>query len=111
MDIILQLGIVISSLIILYYAYFKKSVLAKLIVFVLLGAILVSNFLGLLGQVDFLDFLDNAFNVLKSFIIFIEIGLNIFLVFFKMKEKHTSVLKITTIVLIVLLLLVEFNIF
>lgn len=111
MDIIVRLGIVVSSLIILFFAYFKKSELAKLIVFVLLGTILVSRFWGILGQIDFLNFLDNAFHALDSVIIFIEIGLIVFLVFFKMKEKHTSALKIAAIVLVVLLLLVALNIF
>lgn len=108
---ILHLGIVVASLIILYFAYFLKSELAKLIVFILLGAILVSDFLGILAGIDLLDFLRDAFNLLKTFVIFIELALIVFLVFFKMKTKSSSVLKITAVVLLVLLLLVEFNIF
>ena len=109
MDIILHLGIVVASLIILYFAYFMKSELAKLIVFVILGAFLVGDLLGILAGIDFLDFLRNAFNLLRTWVVFVEIALIAFLVNFKIKNK-SSILKITAIVLLVLLILVEFDI-
>lgn len=111
MDTIMHLGIVIASLIILYYAYFMKSELAKLIVFVILGAILIGDLLGILAGISFLEFLRNAFTTIRSLIIYIEIILIVFLTFFKLKGKHSLVLRISTIVLLVLLLLVEFNLF
>jgi len=107
MNTVLQIFIVIASLIILYFAYFMKNELAKLIVFVILGAILIGNFLGILAGIQFLDFLGNIFNILGSVIVFIEVAIIIFLMFFKFKGKATLVLKVATVVLVVLLVTVE----
>jgi hypothetical protein len=111
MNSIFHLGIVVASLIILYFAYFTKNELAKLIVFVLLGAILIGELLGILAGIQFLDFLGDIFNLLKTLVFFVEIAIIIFLMFFKYKIKNNSILKITIIVLLVLLVIVEANIF
>lgn len=111
MDVILHLGIVIASSIILYFAYFTKNKLATLISFVILAAILLAEFLGILAGIQFIDFLRDAFNSIKGLIIYVQIGLIIFLSFFKFKETKSSILGITIIVLVVLLLIVELQIF
>jgi len=111
MNNILHLGIVFASLIILYFAYFMKVELAKLIVFVILGAILIGEFLGILAGIQLIDFLRDAINLLRTLVVFLEIAFIVFLMFYKFKTKNNSILKITTIVLVVLLLIVELNIF
>lgn len=111
MNTVLSLGIIITSFIILYFAYFTKSELAKLIVYILLAGILTRSLFSILSGIDFLDFLRNAFNVLRSLVIFIEIVLIAFLMFFKFSKKNNIVFKVATILLLVFLLLVELDVF
>ncbi len=103
-----------AILVILFFAYTTKNKLASYVAYIILAAIALSmalnGLVGLISGVDFLSFLVDILNMINSIIIFVELGLIIYLVFIsKLKNKNT-ILKVTIIVYVVLSLLVEFNV-
>ena len=108
MDIVFNLLILVTSIIILVFAYFKKSELGKLIIFILFAAMLLGEFLGVLADIAFLDFLVDFFNQIKSFIVIVEIILIVIVTFFRGKQKPTRILFAAVIILLVVKLVAYF---
>lgn len=108
---ILNLTIAIIALLFLFNAYMNKNELAKLVSYIILGAILIQNILSSFAQVALFDSVSNLTNGIGSLIPFIQIGLIIFLTFFFMTSKADKLMKRLVIIFSVLVLLVEFGVF
>ncbi|MFO7969479.1 MAG: hypothetical protein R6U15_05140 [Candidatus Izemoplasmatales bacterium] len=112
---LLTIFIAITIIIILIFAYLKKSKLASLVAFTILGAYAISmainGFVSLIADVDFLSFLETFFRFINDIIVFIEAGVIIFLLFFTKHKTKVMLLKVAIIVYVVLRLLVELNVF
>jgi heme A synthase len=99
---IVNVLIVLSSLYILYYAYFKKSELGKLSVYVIFASLLLQEFLGYASTVSLFDFSTTLIGQIQTFVIYGEIVLLILLAVTRLKKSSNKYLKISLIVLIVL---------
>lgn len=99
---IVNVVIVLSSLYILYYAYFKKSELGKLSVYVIFASLLLQEFLGYASTVSLFDFSTTLIGQIQTFVIYGEIVLLILLAVTRLKKSSNRYLKISLIVLIVL---------
>jgi len=112
---IIQIVIAVLALIVLFYAYFKNSPLAKISAFVILAAILLAQlfagFAGLISGVDFLNFLESIFRGIAGLVIYAELVVLIILVFFSKYKTKDALLKWSIIVYTILVLLVELNVF
>lgn len=111
MDFVIGILIVVASLTLLYFAFFKNSSLGKLSIFVIFGSILLQELLSILTKIDFLDFMSNILGTLGTFIIYGEVILLIILIILKLKESTNKYMRISLIVLIVLKLIVILGIF
>jgi len=109
-----QIIIAASVLGILFFAYFTKNKLATHVVYVILAAYAItmafSGMASLIRDVDFLSFLVSFLNFLNDLIVFIEIGVIIFLLFFSTFKSKIMALKVIIIVYAVLSLLLALNI-
>ena len=106
--------IAVSILFIVFFAYIKKDKLPTLVTYVILSSIALTMALGglagLISGVDFLSFLESIFRTLRDLIVFIEIGLIIFLLFFTKHKTKIMALKVVIIVYILFKLLLAFGI-
>jgi hypothetical protein len=100
--------IVVTSLIILYFAYVKNSNLGRLSIFVIFGSLLLQEFLGILQTLDFLSVLSSLFGTISTFIVYAEIILLVVLFLGKIKEKSNQVFKASLLILVVLKILIVF---
>ncbi len=107
--------IALSILVIVVFAYIKKDMLPKLISYVILSSIALSMILsglaGLISGVDFLNFLESIFRTLADLVIYLEVGIIIFLLFFSKFKTKITLLKVVIIVYVVLTLLLAFGVF
>jgi len=110
-----RITIALSILVILFFAYNKKDTLPKLVSFIILASIALSmaltGFAGLISDVNFLDFLETIFRALAGLVVYVEIGLIIFLLFFSKYKTKVMLLKLAIIIYSVLTILLAFNVF
>lgn len=103
-----------SILTILFFAFMTKNKLASNVSYVILAAIAVSmalrGLVGLIIDVDFLSFLVSILRFLNDLVIFFEIGLIVYFLFFTGHKNKVMLVKVAIIVYAVLSLLIEFNI-
>ncbi len=115
MDELLRIIIAAAIVLILLFAYMKKSNLAKLTAFVILAAyalgMALSGLAGLISDVDFLSFLVDVFRFLATLVVFVEIGVILYLLLLSKHKTKIMFLKVTIIVYVVIRLLVELNVF
>ena len=102
MQFVIDLLVVLATLMILFYAYFKKSELAKLSVYVIFASILLRELLGLLNTVAIFDFISSIYNSITTFVVYGEIILLLILVISRLKKASNKYFKISLIFLIVL---------
>ncbi len=107
--------VAVMVIIVLYYAYFKNSILGKLAAFVILAGIVVSQlfsgFAGLIADVEFLNFLESIFRGIASLVIYAELVVLVILVFFSKFKSKENILNGAIIVYIIFVLLLQFNVF
>jgi len=112
---IVQIVIALLALVVLFFAYFKNNTLGKLAAFVILTAILVvqvlNGFAGLIADVEFLNFLESIFKGVAGLVIYAELIVLILLVFFSKHKTKEALLKWSLVAYVVLVLLMEFNVF
>lgn len=107
---IINVFIVTASIVILYFAYVKKSELGKLSVYVIFASLLLQEFIGYCRQVTFLDFVNQLLGTLSTFVVYGEIILLLILVMTRLKEKSNRNFKIAILGLVVLKILLVFGI-
>jgi hypothetical protein len=112
---ILRIVLALSILVIVFFAYMKKDSLPKLVTYTILSSIALSMALsglaGLIADIEFLNFMENIFRTLSDLVVYVEIGLIIFLLFFTKHKTKIAVLKVIIIVYIVVKLLLVFGVF
>lgn len=101
MNFILDFFIVLASLVVLYFAYFKKSELGKLSIYVIFASMLLQSLFSSMMTVSFFDFLDKIYGTLGTFVIYGEIILLVLLVLTRLKKASNKYFKISLIFLIV----------
>lgn len=111
MDYVLNLLIVVASLVVLYFAYFKKLQLGKLSVYVIFASMLLQELISLLVQIQVLDFMKHILNSINPFVVYGEIILLVILFVSRMKKSTNKYLKISLIFLIVVKVLAVLGIF
>jgi hypothetical protein len=106
--------IAVSILFIVFFAYIKKDTLPKLVTYVILSSIALtmalSGLAGLISGVDFLSFLVSILRTLGDLVVFVELGLIIFLLFFTKHKTKIMPLKVVIIVYVVFKLLLAFGV-
>lgn len=102
MDFVINLLVVLASLVILYYAYFKKSELGKLSIYVIFGSILLRDLLSVLTTLDFFGFLKEVLGTVTTFVLYGEILLLVLLVITRLRKTSNKYFKISLIFLIIL---------
>ena len=100
MELLFNTLVLVTSIIILVYAYFKGSDLGKLIIYILFAAVLLSEFIGILVDISIFDFLANLLNQVKGLIPLLEIILIVIVTFFKGKNKPNRILFSAIIILL-----------
>jgi len=109
---IARLFIVSAILVIVYFAYVKKDTLPKLVTLIILASIAAAMALSALaGLLSAIDFLENALKTLAGLIVYLEIGLLVFVMFFSKHKTKISLLKAAIIVYMVLVLLMALGVF
>jgi len=111
----IRLFIASAILVIIFFAYVKKETLPKLVTLIILASIAVSMalnaFAGIISGIDFLNFLENALKTLASLVVYLEIGLIIFVMFFSQHKTKITLLKVAIIGYMVLVLLLALGVF
>ncbi len=110
MNLAVNILIVLASLTLLYFAYFKKSDLGKLSIFVIFGSVLLQELLSILKTLDFLDVLSSILSTISTFVIYGEVILLVILLITRLKISNKYI-RISMIVLIVLKLIAILGIF
>jgi hypothetical protein len=111
MEIIISILIVVASLILLYFAFFKNSNLGKLSVFVVFGSILLQELLSILGKIDIFDFISSILSTISTFVVYGEVILLVLLLITKLKESSNKYMRISLIILIILKVIAILGIF
>lgn len=101
MDFVVNVLIVVASLILLYYAYFKKSELGKLAIFVVVASMLLQEFVSILGSLDLFDFMSSILSTLGTIIVYGEV-IVLILLLVRFFAKTNQVLKASMIIVVVL---------
>ena len=111
---LIQIVIAVSIIFILVYAYLKKDKLASYVAYTILAAIAASMALNgmasVVGEVDFLTFLADFLRFLSGIVVFVELGLIIFLLFFSKFKTKIMPLKVFIIIYVALTLLLELGV-
>ncbi len=114
-DSLLQIVIAASIFMILFFAFMTKSKIAKFVVYTILAAVAASMALnglaGLISDVDFLSFLENFIRLLSDIVVYVELGVIIFLLLVSKFKTKILFLKVAIIVYVVLTLLLALGIF
>lgn len=114
-DSLLQIVIAASIFVVLFFAFMTKSKLARYVAFTILAAVAASMALnglaGLISDVDFLSFLESFIRLLSDIIVYIELGIIVFLLFMSKFKTKIMVLKVAIIVYGVLTLLLALGVF
>lgn len=104
-----------SIIIVLIFAYTSKNKLASYVAYIILASMAISmafnGLSGIIADIDFLSFLESFFRFLNDIIVFIEIGLILFLLFFTKHKSNIILLKVAIITYVILTLVIELNIF
>jgi hypothetical protein len=112
---IAQIIVAVSIFIIVFFAYLEKDRLPKLVSYTILASIAITMALnglaGLISGVDFLNFLESIFRTMADFVVFLEIGLIIFLMFFSKHKTKITLLKVFIIIYIIFTLILRFGLF
>ncbi len=107
---IVNLVIVLCSLYVLYYAYFKKSELGKLSVYVIFASLLLQEFFGYAATLSLFDFMKSIMGQLSTFVVYGEIILLVLLVVARLRKSSNKYIKISLITLIILKVLLVFGV-
>ncbi len=102
MNYVSELLIVIASLVVLYFAYFKKMELGKLSIYVIFASMLLQALVGSLIQIQLFDFMKQVLGNITTFVVYGEIILLLILVLTRLKSSSNKYLKISLIFLIVI---------
>jgi hypothetical protein len=104
-----------AILVIIFFAYMKKDMLPRLVTYTILASIALAmalnGFAGLISDIEFLNFLESIFRTISGLIVYVEIGLILFLLFFSKHQTKVTLLKVVIIIYVVLKLLLAFGIF
>lgn len=115
MNSLMEIVIAGSIAFILFFAFTTKSKLARYVVYTILAAyalgMALSGMIGVIDGVDFLAFLVSFLEFLRSLIVFVELGIIIFLLFLSKFKTKVMILKVAIIVYVVFTLVLEFNLF
>ncbi len=107
--------VAVSILFILFFAFMTKNKLASYVSYTILASIAITMALngmaGIIADVDFLSFLVRFFQFLSDIIVYIELGLIVFLLFFSKHKSKNMLLKVAIIVYVIFTLLLTFNLF
>ena len=102
-------------LFIVFFAYMKKDTLPKLVSYIILASIALTmtfaGFAGLISDVDFLNFLESIFRTLADLVVFVEIVVILFLLFFSKNKTKIMILKVAIIIYVILTALLAFGVF
>lgn len=101
MDYFINSFVVIASIVVLFFAFFKKSELGKLSIYVIFASMLLQELFGIMVDWSLFSFITNFLNSILPFIIYGEIILLIVLLVSRLKNCKKE-LKIALIALIVL---------
>lgn len=111
---LIQLSIAVAIIFILIFAFLSKNKLATVVSFTILASYAISMALGgmagLIADVNFLSFLESFIRLLNDIVVYIEIGIIVFLLFFSKYKNKSMLLKVVIIVYVVLTLLLALNI-
>lgn len=111
---IARIIIAASILLIVFFAFMKKDMLPKLLSYTILASIALSmafsGLAGLIADIDFLNFLESIFRTLADIVVFLEISVIIFLLFFSKFKTKFMLLKVVTIIYVVLTLLLALGV-
>lgn len=92
-----------------------KNKLARVVSYTILASIAISMALngmaGIIADVDFLSFLVRFFQFVSDIIVYVELGLIVFLLFFSKHKSKIMLLKVAIIVYVIFTLVIELNIF
>ncbi|AIO19364.1 hypothetical protein KQ51_01488 [Candidatus Izimaplasma bacterium HR1] len=111
MNFVINLLVVLTSLVILFYAFFKKSELGKYSVYVIFGSMLLQELLSVLTTLALFDFLRDILGTVTTFVVYGEIILLIFLVITRLRKSSNKYFKIALVFLIVLKVLQVLGLF
>lgn len=115
MDSLLQIFVAVAIGFILFFAYMTKNKLASYVSYTILAAYALSmafnGMMGMINSIDFLSFLESFIRFLNDLVVFVEIGVILFLLFLSKYKSKIMILKVAIIVYVVLVLLLEFNLF
>lgn len=101
MDYFINSFVVIASIVVLFFAFFKKSELGKLSIYVVFASMLLQELIGIMLDWSLFNFTTDILNSILPFVIYGEIILLIVLLVSKLKTTKKE-LKIAIIVLVVL---------
>lgn len=108
MEYIVNVLIVFTSLIVVFYAYFRKNELAKLSTFVIFASILLQQFIGILVDWSLFDFIANLISRFHVFVVYGEVILLVILLVRHFKRANQT-LKVSLLLLIVLKVIAIFG--
>lgn len=111
MNYVIDLLIIIASLVVLYFAYFKKFELAKLSVYVIFASMLLQELISSLIQIQVFDFMKSILSSINPFVIYGEIILLVILLLTRIKKSTNKYLKISIGFLIIIKILAVLGIF
>lgn len=111
MGLVINLLVVLATLFILFYAYFKKSTLGRYSVYVIFASILLQELFGILNTFDIFDFLNSIYSTITTFVIYGEIILLVILAIRGFTKGANKYFKISIVFLIVLKVLQVLGLF
>lgn len=111
MEFVLDLLIVVASLVVLYFAYVKKSELGKLSVYVIFASLLLQEFFQAVGSIQIFDFMRDVVSSLSMFVVYGEVVLLAVLLVSRWKKASNKYLKYSLIFLLVVKLVAVLGIF
>jgi hypothetical protein len=115
MDSLLQIFAAVAIGFILFFAYMTKNKLASYVAYTILASYALSmafgGMIGMIHTIDFLSFLESFIRFLNDLVVFVEIGVILFLLFLSKFKTKIMILKVAIIAYVVIVLFLEFNVF
>jgi len=115
MDSLLQIFAAVAIGFILLFAYMTKNKLASYVAYTILASYALSmafgGMIGMIHTIDFLSFLESFIRFLNDLVVFVEIGVILFLLFLSKFKTKIMILKVAIIAYVVIVLFLEFNVF
>ncbi len=115
MDSLLQIFAAVAIGFILFFAYMTKNKLASYVAYTILASYALSmafgGMIGMINTIDFLSFLESFIRFLNDLVVFVEIGVILFLLFLSKFKTKIMILKVAIIAYVVIVLFLEFNVF